>query len=462
MSDPMFRSFSQPLEVTPPDASEVRLRGERRARRTTIATVVGAVVLVLAVVAPVAALTNGDKKATPPILPSPSQTQKADGAWVRKVPDGFPLGDGIPMPGEASAATEHDKGLPLMTCRDGQSSLGQSAGWVDVATATNQGVVDPADGVDSRLLALYASGSDAEQAQAHIAAMYGECTPGAPGVGPQVAQRIGDGDAWVLTVADSSSPVAQLVTVERVGNALLVQQDLLRPANVRSFEEQLADVRAGQAQVVAAMCVFAAEPCTAPPPDVATPDAPTTSSPPVSHVDEIPAAFPIDVAYQDPGSEGQVHAPSAEGDPVLLQPCGVEAFAAPSQDQLFFQVTGPEYADTRELRTYPSADDAVAQMEQLRAAVADCPDGTTSDPATATIWSAEFVDTGYDSFAVAQTYEQGLGGGVWVFTRVGRSILALVEGGEFSAETARVRLPAVAKRAKQIAPSMCVFTEGGC
>src|SRR5690349_11103538 len=100
MSDPMFQSFREPLEVAPPDPRTLRLRGERRARRTTIATLAGAVLLVVAVVAPVAALTGGDDKSAPPVLPSPSPTRTVDVAWVRTIPDDFPLGDGIPMPGE--------------------------------------------------------------------------------------------------------------------------------------------------------------------------------------------------------------------------------------------------------------------------------------------------------------------------------------------------------------------------
>lgn len=456
MSDPMFQSFREPLEVAPPDPRTLRLRGERRARRTTIATLAGAVLLVVAVVAPVAALTGGDDKSAPPVLPSPSPTRTVDVAWVRTIPDDFPLGDGIPMPGEASAGIQHDTGSPLLPCRDGQSSLAQSDGWTDVATSTNQGAVDPADGVDARLLALYGTGADAKQAQVSIAQMYGECTPGAPGVGPQVAQPIGDGDAWLLTLADSSSPVAQLVTVERVGNALLVQKDILRPPNVRSFEQQLADVRAGQTHVIDAMCIFAAEPCA---PHTSSP---TTQDPAVTHVDEIPSSFPLDAAYQDPGGDGQVHKPSRDGDGVTFDPCGVEAFTMPARDRLAFQVTGPEYADTRELRTYRSADDAVEQLQRLRTAAADCLSDTSGGPGNDTVWTVENVDTGYDSIAATQIYKQGLGGGVWVFTRVGRSVLALVEGGEFSTDSVRVRLPALVERAKQIAPSMCLFTEAGC
>jgi len=453
MSDPMFRSFHEPLPVSPPDPRELRRRGERRARRTTIATLAGAVLLVVAVVAPVAALTRGDDKSAPPVLPSPSPTRTVDAAWVRTIPGDFPLGDGIPMPGEASAAMERGKGDPLLPCRNGQSSLGQSTGWVDVATATNVGAVDPSDGTDTRVLALYANESGAQQAKASIAQMYAACTPGAPGVDPQIVKRIGNADAWLLTVSGSHSNAGQLVTVEQVGNALLVQLDYVKVLDIGAADQELAAVRAGQAHVVAAMCVFAAEPCDAP-------SSKATENPAAGH--EIPSSFPLDEAYQDPGSEGEVHPPSPDGDGVVFDPCGVDAFAMPSRDRLAFQVTGPEYADTRELRTYPSADDAVQQMHALRAAVAGCPQDASGGPQNATVWSIEDAATGYDSFAATQIYQQGLGGGVWVFTRVGRSVLALVEGGEFSAESVRVRLPAIVDRAKQIAPSMCLFTEAGC
>lgn len=258
MADPMFRTLRQPLAVAPPDAAEIRLRGERRGRRTAMASVAGAVLVVVAIVAPVAALTHGDKKSAPPVLPSPSRT--ADGTWVHKIPDAFPLGDGLPMPGEASAGIEHGKGSPLQPCRVGQSSLGQSGGWTDVASATNADVVDPADGTDSRVLALYTSGAEAEQVVASIGQMYAECSPGSPDGGPQVVQQIGDGNAWLLTLVDPRRPVDQLITVERVGNALLVQTDTFSP-DARTPDQKLADVRAGQKQVIAAMCVFAASGC---------------------------------------------------------------------------------------------------------------------------------------------------------------------------------------------------------
>jgi hypothetical protein len=462
MSDPMFRSFRQSVEVTPPDPAEIRRRGERRGRRTTIAAVVGAVALVVAVVAPVAALTHGDDKTTPPVI-TPTRTPTPNGQWRLAIPDDFPLGDGVPMPGEASASMRRGETTPLTWCGSHLWSADQLPASTDVASATNSDVVGTADGTDTRTLAVYPDAETAKQ----IVAVIEQALDGCPGSGSgesERAERMADEEAWLLTSASTPRQVASLLSLKRVGNALLLQQDGLRGQDQSTAAQRLADIRAGQRHVVAAMCLFAADACATPPAATQTslPDLPTVTETSVAHVDEIPASFPIDVDYTDPGGDGEVHPTSSEGDPVLFFPCDKDAFTVASQDQLFFQVVGPEYGDTRELRTYPSADDAVRQMQRLRAAVADCPRGVSSDPTTASIWRTQTVDTGYDSFAATQTYEQGLGGGVWVFTRVGRSILALAEGGEFSSETVQVRLPAMVDRTKQIVPSMCLFTDAGC
>jgi hypothetical protein len=462
MPDPMFDSLRQPAPVTPPDLGVIRRRGEQRKRRTALAAAVGALAVVAAVVVPVAALTGGDQKSAPDPMITPSPTQAANGAWVHRIPDTFPLGDGVGMPGEATATMKRGAGTPLPPCADGQSTEGQS-GWADVATATNGDVVSSTD-VTKRLLALYADASSAKDALDSVVQMYAACPPGQTGQtgpGPMVAERFGAQDAWVVTVGSESPPVGAIVTIERVGNALLVQQDALKPTSVRSRDQQLADVRAGQAQVVADMCIFAAEACATPPTVTQTvPDQPTGRGSSVAHVDESPASSPIPLSNVDPASDGVWHPPSDEGDPVLFGPCGVEAFALPSQDQLFFQVVGPEYGDTRELRTYPSAADAEHQMARLRVDVSDCPRDPSTDPAS--LWGTHDVDTGYDSFAAAQTYEQGLGGGVWLFTRVGRAILAQATYGEFSTDNVWDSLLPMQAAAKRIGPSMCLFTAAGC
>jgi hypothetical protein len=363
MSDPIFESFKQPVEVAPPDAREIRRRGDRRRRRTAIATVAGAALVVAAVVAPVAALTSGDERTGPPVLtpsPSPSPSPSPDGAWVQVVPDGFPLADGVPMPGEGIAQVRHDVGSPLTVCGTELWSADHPEGWVDVATATNADDVDPADGTTGRTLALYADETGAKRVLATLAEELDACSVRQYGD----IRRVGDSDAWALRLVATSSPEGELITVVRAGNALLLQRDGLQTG--LGVEEQLGYVLAGQESVVAAMCVFAAEPC---PGSAPTSPQGETNDPTVAHVDEIPADFPIDEANEAVGSEFTESRPSPDGDRVAFDPCGTEAFAIAEQDRLAFQVTGPEYGDNRELRTYPSADDAVTQMERLRTAV---------------------------------------------------------------------------------------------
>lgn len=464
MPDPIFESFRQPVEVVPPEVGEIRRRGERRRRRTAIATVVGAVVAVAAVIVPVAALTGGESSAPPitPMTPSPTPTSSptTSGVWQLTVPENFPLGDGLPMPGEATAPVRHDEGTTVAVCGGEVWSAEEPVPWTDVATATNADDVDPADGADSRTLALYPDAETAKQTLSGLEHALDVCPATTGGDPAGTADRVGDADAWVLRLSAVSRPVGQLVTFTRVGNALLVQtDDVADVAALEQVEEQLGYVRAGQAAVVEAMCVFAADPCASSDPSAGqeNPDDPT-----VAHVDEIPSSFPIDAAYDDPGSDGEVSTPSQDGDGVIVDPCGADALTVPEQDRLAFQVTYPEGVDARELRTYPTADDAVTQMERLRAAIAACPRQDASEPDNAASWTPQDVDTGYDSFAAAMTYDQGLGGGAWLFTRVGRSVLAVAVGGEFSRESVWDALPTLVDRTSRIAPGMCLFTNAGC
>ena len=459
MPDPIFESFQQPVEVSPGDPRDIRRRGDRRRRRTAIATVAGAAAVIAAVVAPVAALSGGDEKPAPPLY-TPSPTATPSGAWRLTVPGDLPLGDGVAMPGEATAPVHPGEGTTLSVCGTDVWSADRPEAWTDVATATNADDVEAADGTDSRTLALYPDGAAAKRVLAGVAQALDACSSDPSGHGPGTAERVGDGYAWVLRrpEATGSGPSSALVTAARVGNALLVQRDDLRSGGDLTMDEAVAFYREGQAGVVAAMCVFAADPCASADP----PGTPQSTDDSVAHVDEIPSAFPIDAAHVDPGSDGEVGTPSQDGDGVVLDPCGANAWTVPAQDRLTFLVTFPEGADSRELRTYPSADDAVRQMGRLRTAVADCPRHDSSDPGSAASWITHSVDTGYDSFAVATTYDQGLGGGAWLFTRVGRSILAVAEGGEFSRETVWGALPTLLDRTNGITPSMCLFTEAGC
>jgi hypothetical protein len=452
MPDPIFESFQERVELSPPDPREIRRRGDRRRRRTAIATVAGAVVAVAAVIAPVAALTRGDDGPPPPAI---TPTSTPTGRWLLTVPENFPLGHGVPMPGEATAPVHQDEGTTLTACGSEIWSADRPEPWADVATATNADAVDAADGTDSRTLALYPDAATAKRVLADAADALDACPAQEAGGNGETVERVGNGNAWVV---DRSESGGELFFAVRVGNALLLQRDGFGAAGPGNLDEELTFFRENQATVLEAMCIFAADPC----PGSAPSATQQPTDPPVAHVDEIPDTFPIDVAHFDPGSDGHVGTPSQDAGGVILELCDADGFTMRPQDRLAFQVTWPEGADTRELRTYPSADDAVTQMQRLRSAVAGCPRQNPSDPGNASSWTTRDVDTGYDSVAVAMTYDQGLGGGVWLFTRVGRSILAVAQGGEYASDNVWDALPPLVDRTNRITPSMCLFTEAGC
>ena len=176
----------------------------------------------------------------------------------------------------------------------------------------------------------------------------------------------------------------------------------------------------------------------------------------------IPDDFPLDVDHRDlTGDGGELLGPGPDVRGLAEeQVCASDLWKVPAADRLAFVSTGPEYADVRELRTFATTADALAQMEERRASFAGCDrevrEGTTI------LWTTYEEDTGYDSVTFSSTVEDSLGGGVFQVTRVGRAVLALVVGAEWSEGTApggAAELTAVTRR---IAPEMCLFTEAGC
>ena len=196
-------------------------------------------------------------------------------------------------------------------------------------------------------------------------------------------------------------------------------------------------------------------------PVVPEPVAPTSTATAAPVVTAIPPGFPIDLDQSEPGVDGEVLGPSRDasgiGEPEL---CGTPVWTAEPVDRLASVVTGIEYADTRELRTYASADEAVAELAGARAALAACPEdpfegGTTFHrPLDAT--------TGYDTVTWSVTSDAGTGADLVQLVRVGNSVLATWVYAEFGAEVPRETVRERTALAARIAPSMCVFTAAGC
>ena len=110
---------------------------------------------------------------------------------------------------------------------------------------------------------------------------------------------------------------------------------------------------------------------------------------------------------------------------------------------------------------YDTADEAVEVVAGLRDAVSACPDQEVEGGSTQVITSLP-GDTGYDTVTFAVTYTEGLGGGVYQFTRVGRAVLATYDGGEWGPDSIASGAATATKLTGRITPAMCTFTDAGC
>ena len=190
------------------------------------------------------------------------------------------------------------------------------------------------------------------------------------------------------------------------------------------------------------------------PDDVTAPPAVATSFPP---------GFPVDV--DRPGTSaadgGTVEGPSPEATGAgEIDLCGASIWTVEPVDRLAFTVTGPEFADGREVRVHDSADVAVAEMAAVRAALAACPeepvDGGTEQHRTYD------VSAGYETITWSVTSDTGLGAELHQLVRVGSAVMATTVYGEFGQ---RIGVDYVRERTRQTAPitdAMCRFTVAGC
>ena len=181
--------------------------------------------------------------------------------------------------------------------------------------------------------------------------------------------------------------------------------------------------------LVEAMNVFAAHPDT-----VTTPPATPEKLPRATTSDGIPADFPVDRDLVSPEGD-PIDGPSATAAGVpATELCGSPVWPSGGSARLAATATGPELRDSRELVLYDTADEAVEVVTGLRDAVAACPDQEVEGGSTQVITSLP-GDTGYDTVTFAVTYTEGLGGGVYQFTRVGRAVLATYDGGEWGPDS---------------------------
>lgn len=253
-----FETFKATMstDLHPLPAHEVRRRGDRLRRRNTALAVAGGTVAALVAVGVPVALTQGgeDTRDSLPVATAPSSQV----AWRTVVPDDFPITEGFPSP---------DAGGRTTTGAYEPQAVGPCAGpaW-DVSDALDSLAAvyqDPSQGGLDRVVAVFA---DDAAAAARLDALQQEvttCSPtGRPSVSAELlASDLGDQSVVFVNGYDETGE-GFLHEAVRVGNAVLYSTSSFQSAGDPAVVEQTRELEQDRsAEVVAAMCVFAADPC---------------------------------------------------------------------------------------------------------------------------------------------------------------------------------------------------------
>jgi len=398
----------------------------------------------------------------------PSETATPTPVWPTTIPAGFPLISGWP---QDDGSSEYQLDEPSA---DNQAMI--PAGELDACgrSAVDPGAVDrlttrltpPAESY-VRELQLFPTDQEAVTYVAHLRALYGDCP--AEGSTPTITTEVMDGavgEESLLVTRVGEEIYRTVINVVRIGNAVVV--DLASDEGLAADVQDLAtETRENLADVIAAMAGLQDDSGDAgSSPDPTAPAKTTT----------VPASFPLDLALGEPPvSDGETTVEGPGPDVPGVDPetaCGV-ALAMPNagspdpEHELGYSVSTIEGYDGRTIHAYPTAQDAVDQMEQLRAQLQGCGRDSEGDGLSDRVWRSFNSDTGYDSVTFgwyyAPTESQGAtAGGLYTVVRVGNAILAVSWGGEYSADYQRDAAPNQVELAKLIGAEMCVFAEAGC
>lgn len=458
---PELEGFSMDLSQPMLPPSEVRRRGDRQRRRRTAAVAGGGVLAVaLAIGAPVLATSGGDERGIQP-APSPTGTRTPDAAtdWVTTVPAEFPLAAGFPTPYDAPERPDGSELTP--TC--GPWFSGDLA---DQAVLTYTG---ESEDRGQRWLILFADEDDAraslQQARDSVAACPADGVSGPPGSGTaqvydEVDVDLGTDEsfAWTQRVRHDDGLLSDLtlVQVARTGNALYVDSSYGSAADDDTVAFQSEHLQERSTAPLQSMCLFAEHPCSIESEAATDPATDAAADPPAGSA--IPDDFALDQGMTA-DSETTVDGPGRDVDGVSFEDlCQTGAWpGAGTADRLAVHETGIEYGRTRELVTYGSADEAVAAMTALSAAVDGCPESEDR------LFQSFDADTGYESsLTFGFTYREGIGGTLFQVVRVGRAILATSASGDFLADSLGSGVPGETADNAEITALMCTWTEAGC
>jgi hypothetical protein len=260
MPDQLFDSLTDDVTVRPLPAAEVRRRGDRRRIRQQAAIGVAGLAAVAAIAVPMALTHGSTDRSTPSIATGPTPSPAA----VTMVPANFPLTAGMPHAHTLET-------LPLTT--DEETACGTVV-WgatrpiptVDGATVSYH---DASEGGETRSIALYALPERAASALRTIESTLASCGSVDDGSGKVTRLRSATAadptDVWVIRWTDENGQYTgegMISSATVVGNALLLDSATFMSAGDDAIvQQEAARVTGRSAAVVAAMCVFSAQPC---------------------------------------------------------------------------------------------------------------------------------------------------------------------------------------------------------
>ncbi len=479
MSDPiqdLENLKHEGLNVNPLPASEVRRRGTRMRRRNNAIAAVGALAVVAVIATPLAVVARGGDDAGPgPIdTPSPSPTRTVDDTgWLQTIPGSSDDFDLTALPDDATFAfTARDDsvvddlrfcGVPSFSTRDNPVEAVDTAGAVYEEAGTESSA--------GRTLAVYKDDKLAAKVLDIIKHDVSVCpTETEPGRAPLVYDTVdtelpADGSFVFTEQAKMDKDLLADLTVyqvARVGNAIYLATSHTSAGGPQVADAEVRRLAEWSAPVLSDMCVFAAEPCGAPP-------APSASaSTGEGAVSAIPADFPLDRNIAAP--EGPLDGPSASAEGVAaLELCGASPAwpARNTVERLAVTSTMPQFRESRELVTFARTDDASEAIGRVVDAVGDCPvepGDTAANDKLVDVQPIDEADLGGpdESVTFSITYREGLGGGIYQFVRVGRAVYGTFVEGEYSRDAAAQAAGELSGKTKALLPELCVWTETGC
>jgi hypothetical protein len=256
-----FETFKATMstDLHPLPAAEVRRRGDRLRRRNTALAVAGGTVAAMTAIGVPIALTQTGGSSDGDAGLVATQGPSADAVeWRTDVPEGFPVTGGFPGP-EAGGRTTTG---PYQAQAVGPCAgpAWDVSGALDSLAAVYQ---DPSEGGLDRVVAVFADDEEASARLAELARQVETCEPqGQPPVSAEpLPSDLGEESVVFVNGYDETGE-GFLHQAVRVGNAVLYSTAYFNGAGDSAVVEQTRELEQDRsAEVVTAMCVFAADPC---------------------------------------------------------------------------------------------------------------------------------------------------------------------------------------------------------